>query len=93
LPMAVIEAMAYGLAIVVTPVGAVQEAITDGESGLLIPVGDSGALARAIRRLIDDPSLRRRLGAQARARFCQSFDLDIFERRIRQIYRNHMIAG
>jgi glycosyltransferase involved in cell wall biosynthesis len=92
-PMAVIEAMAHGLAVVVTPVGSVQEAITDGDTGLLVPVGDSDALARAIRRLIDDPALRHRLGAHARARFCQSFDLDIFERRIRQIYRKHMLAG
>jgi glycosyltransferase involved in cell wall biosynthesis len=92
-PMAVVEAMAHGLAIVVTPVGSVQEAIADGETGLLVPIGDSEALARAIRRLIDDPVLRRRLGAHARARFCQSFDLDIFERRIRQIYRKHMLAG
>ena len=92
-PMAVIEAMAYGLAIVVTPVGAVQEAITDDQTGLLVQIGDSEGLARAIRRLLDDPSLRCRLGAQARARFCQSFDLDIFERRIRQIYHKHMIAS
>lgn len=92
-PMAVIEAMAYGLAIVVTPVGAVQEAITDEETGLLVPVGDSDGLARAIARLLDDPVLRQRLGVHARARFCQSFDLDIFERRIRQIYRKHMLAG
>jgi glycosyltransferase involved in cell wall biosynthesis len=92
-PMAVVEGMAYGLAVVVTPVGAVQEAITDGETGLLVPIGDSERLARAIKRLIDDPSLRRRLGAHARARFCQLFDLDIFERRIRQIYGKHMIAG
>jgi glycosyltransferase involved in cell wall biosynthesis len=92
-PMAVVEGMAYGLAVVVTPVGAVREAITDGETGLLVPVGDSERLARAIKRLIDDPPLRRRLGAHARARFCQSFDLDIFERRMRQIYGKHMIAG
>ncbi len=92
-PMAVVEAMAHGLAIVVTPVGAVQEAITDEETGLLVPVGDSDGLGRAIRRLIDDALLRHRLGAHARARFCQAFDLDIFERRIRQIYRKHMIAG
>jgi len=92
-PMVVIEGMAYGLAIVVTPVGSVPEAITDGETGLLVPVGDSASLARAMMRLIDDPVLRRRLGGRARARFCQAFDLDIFERRIRRIYRKHMIAG
>jgi glycosyltransferase involved in cell wall biosynthesis len=91
--MAVIEAMAYGLAIVVTPVGAVPEAVTDGETGLLVPVGDSERLATAISRLIRDRALRLQLGARARARFCQSFDLDIFERRIRQIYHKHMIVG
>jgi glycosyltransferase involved in cell wall biosynthesis len=92
-PMAVIEAMAYGLAVITTPVGSVPEAITDEETGLLVGVGDSESLARAITRLIDDPVLRRRLGTHARARFCQAFDLDIFERRIRRIYRKHMIAG
>lgn len=92
-PMAVIEAMSYGLAVVVTPVGAVQEAVIHEETGLIVPIGDSDALARALRRLIDDPALRTGLGAHARARFCQSFDLDIFERRIRQIYRKHMLAG
>ena len=92
-PMAVIEAMAHGLAVVVTPVGAVPEAIVDGETGVLVPVCDSVRLAEAIRRLLDDPALRRRLGANARARFCEAFDLDIFERRIRDMYRKHMIAG
>jgi glycosyltransferase involved in cell wall biosynthesis len=92
-PMAIIEGMAYGLAIVVTPVGSVQEAITDGETGVIVPVGDSESLGQAVRRLIDDPMLRRRLGRHARTRFCQAFDLDIFERRIRSIYRKHMIAG
>jgi glycosyltransferase involved in cell wall biosynthesis len=93
LPMCVIEAMAHGLAVVVTPVGAVLEAITDEETGLLVPVGDCRRLSQAILRLLLDPSLRRGLGARARARFCERFDLDIFERRMRDIYRKHMIAS
>lgn len=92
-PLAVVEAMAHGLAIVVTPVGAVPEAVVNGETGLLVPVGDSFRLAEAIARLIDDPGLRRRLGENARARFCDRFDLDIFERRMREIYRKHMMAA
>jgi glycosyltransferase involved in cell wall biosynthesis len=91
-PMVVIEAMAYGLAVVVTPVGSVREAIVDGETGLLVPVGDSNRLADAIRRLVDDRPLRRRLGQNARLQFGNRFDLDIFEHRIRDIYRKHMIA-
>lgn len=92
LPMAVIEAMAYGIAVIATPVGAVEEAIVDGETGLLVPVGDVTSLAEAIKRLTENPQLRGRLGANAQARFRETFDLDIFERRIREIYRKHMIA-
>ncbi len=90
LPMAVIEAMAYGLAVIATPVGSVREAVDDEVSGLLVPVGDSQRLAEAMKRLIESPSLRRQLGAKAYERFCQTFDLDIFERRMREIYRKHM---
>jgi len=67
-PNVVIEAMAAGLPVVATPVGAIPEAVEDGRSGLLVPVRDAAALEAALRRLIDDPSLRRALGAAARAR-------------------------
>jgi glycosyltransferase involved in cell wall biosynthesis len=93
LPMAILEAMAHGIAVVATPVGAVPEAIIDGESGLLVPVGSSEQLGWALERLIANPALRRRLGAAALTRFRQFFDLDIFEERIREIYRRHAPAG
>ncbi|MGH7091660.1 MAG: glycosyltransferase family 4 protein, partial [Stellaceae bacterium] len=90
LPMVVIEAMAYGLAVIATPVGSVTEAVDDERNGLIVPVGDSERLGQAIRRLIEEPGLRRQLGANAYARFCATFDLDIFERRMREIYRKHV---
>jgi glycosyltransferase involved in cell wall biosynthesis len=93
LPMVVLEAMAYGLPVVTTPVGATAEVITDGETGFLVPVGDIEAVARAIARLIDEPLLRRRLGEAARVRFCRDFDLDVFDRRIRAIYRKYLPVG
>jgi glycosyltransferase involved in cell wall biosynthesis len=89
LSMAVLEAMSYGLAIVTTPVGATEEAIIGGDTGLLVPVGDVEQLAGAIARLIADPSLRLRLGEAARARFRASFALDVFERRISGLYRKY----
>ena len=78
LPMAVLEAMAPGLAVVTTPVGAIPDAIQDGETGLLVPARDAAALAEALARLIVDPALRRRLGEQARARFAAEFSIDAY---------------
>lgn len=67
LPMSVIEAMASGLAVVVTPVGAVEDIVEDGETGLLVPPGDDAALAGALTRLVRDGALRKRLGDAAQA--------------------------
>ncbi|MHB1109273.1 MAG: glycosyltransferase family 4 protein [Devosia sp.] len=63
LPMSIIEGMASGLAIVATPVGAVEDIVVDSETGLLVPPGDVDALAAALTRLVTDGDLRRRLGA------------------------------
>ncbi len=64
-PNSLIEAMAAGMASIVTPVGAVPEIVADG-GALTIPVGDSEALSAAIDRLAGDSELRQRLGREAR---------------------------
>lgn len=74
LPMVLSEAGAIGLPLVSTDVGAIREIVRDGETGLLTPVGDAGALAGALGRLADDPSLRRRLGARAQVVVGDEFD-------------------
>jgi glycosyltransferase involved in cell wall biosynthesis len=69
-----IEAMSCGVAVVATTGGALPEVVgTDGETGLLVPPDDPGALAQAIERLLDDPALRRRLGAAGRERVVHRF--------------------
>lgn len=67
MPNAMLEAMALGLPVVATdcPPGGPRMVITDGENGLLVPVGDENALAAAINRLIEDPQLADRLGRNA----------------------------
>jgi glycosyltransferase involved in cell wall biosynthesis len=68
LPMAVLEAMAWGRAIVATAVGGVPDVLADGVEALVVPPGDAGALAAAIAKLAADGELRERLGAAARDR-------------------------
>lgn len=65
LPMVLSEAAAASLPVVSTKVGAIPEIVHDGQTGFLIPVGDSQALTAALRRLVNDPDLRRQLAIQA----------------------------
>lgn len=67
LPNVVLEAMAHARPVVATPVGSIPDVIDDGVNGLLVPPGDPGALASAIKRLVADPELAERLGLAARA--------------------------
>jgi len=60
------EAMAAGLPVVATRTGGLPGLI--GEAGLLVPVGDSRAVADAVERLLGDEALRRRLSSEARSR-------------------------
>ncbi len=69
-----IEAMACGVALVATTGGALPEVVgRDGDTGLLVPPDDPGALASAIARLLDDDELRARLGAAGRQRVLGRF--------------------
>jgi glycosyltransferase involved in cell wall biosynthesis len=65
-PNSLIEAMAQGMAAVVTPVGAVGEVVANGDEAIVVPVGDPAALADAVGRLVDDPELRERMGRRSR---------------------------
>ena len=64
-PHTVVEALAVGTPVVATRVGGVGEVVHDGENGLLVPAGDSAALADGIRRFFADPELQARLRAAA----------------------------
>ena len=68
LPLALIEAMMAGTAIVASRVGGIPEAVLDGTHALLVPPGDPAELGEALGRLIGDRDLRARLGAAAAQR-------------------------
>ncbi len=65
LPFAMIEGMCSGLVPVTTPVGTIEDLITDGENGLLFNQGDVDGMTDSICRLLDDPALYNRLRANA----------------------------
>jgi L-malate glycosyltransferase len=67
-PNILMEAMAVGVPAVATRTGAVPDLIEHGTSGLVVPWGDSGALADALRQIMVDEDLARSLGAAGRAR-------------------------
>jgi glycosyltransferase involved in cell wall biosynthesis len=87
LPMTVLEGFAYGIAVVATPVGAIPEVIEPERNGLLVPVGDIEALANALRRLIENPDLRLRLGAAARQDHADRYDINTYIPRLAAIWR------
>lgn len=68
MPKSLLEAAACGLPIVTADVPGCREVIVDGQEGLLVPAKDPGALAAAIRALIEQPELRVFMGKKARAR-------------------------
>jgi len=92
MPMALLEAMSFGLPVIATPVGGVPEIVTHERDGLLVPPGDIDALAAAIARLTSEPELRERLGRAARETVAKRFSLDSAVERLLAIYRRFGIG-
>jgi glycosyltransferase involved in cell wall biosynthesis len=76
LPCAILEAMATGLPVVSTMVGGIPECVLDGQTGCLVPPGDSARLADALIRLLGDAQLRQSWGQAGRERVRQCFSRD-----------------
>src|SRR5437879_271955 len=83
------EAMAMGKAVIATRTRAHRDGdiVRDGETGLLVPPGDPGALREAIVRLHTDPAAARRMGENARRVVEASLNHDTYVRRMLQIVR------
>lgn len=84
---AVLEAMALDLPVLSTDVGGMNEVITDGINGLLVPPGDPSALASALRRLIDDEALRQQITVAGAEQVRAHFSLDRQRAEIADLYR------
>jgi rhamnosyl/mannosyltransferase len=86
-----IEAMACGLPVVSTDLPWAPAINVDGETGLVVPPADAGALRQALEKLIADPPLRRRMGEAARVRAEAHFSARAMGRVLRRVY--HEVLG
>jgi glycosyltransferase involved in cell wall biosynthesis len=74
-PRSILEAMRAGLPVVASAVGGIAESVQEGKTGFLVPRGDAESLRLRIERLLADPALRTRLGANGRRSYETRFTL------------------
>jgi glycosyltransferase involved in cell wall biosynthesis len=92
-PMVIAQAMAAGKPVVATPVGGVDEMVSNGETGFLINVGDIDGLTNALLRLLREPSLRARMG-QAGQRFAvTNYRANTVAKRTYEVYQKVAAGG
>lgn len=87
-----IEAMACGKPVIASAVGGLGDVVVHGETGLLVPPGDADALRLALRTLLADPALRRRMGAAGRER-AKRYVVSAVVGRIERIYAELLGTG
>lgn len=87
LGVSLLQASAAAVPIIASRAGGLPEAVADGVSGLLVPPGDVAALTAAMRGLLDDAGLRRRLGEAGRARILAEFSVDAMVEGNLAVYR------
>jgi glycosyltransferase involved in cell wall biosynthesis len=92
-PNAMLEAMAWGLPVVGTDSGGVGETLRDGETGYLVPMRDSSALADAVQTLLDDGERRREMGEAARRYASEHHSWDSLAESLEQIYASRPADG
>lgn len=76
IPVALMEAMAFGIPVVASDLSGIPELVDRDESGILVPPGDVDAIASALEKLANDPELRAELGAKGRERIVNDFNQD-----------------
>jgi glycosyltransferase involved in cell wall biosynthesis len=87
-----LEAMAMGKAVIATANRAVEEVVVHGETGVLVPAGDPGALRNAILELMLNPGERRRLGRNARDEVERNHSLDDYAARLDAVTKGAVAA-
>lgn len=92
LPKVVLEASSCGRPVVTTNAPGCREAVLDGQTGLIVPVNDSAALAAAIRRLVDSPQESEAMGLAGRVDVMQRFSAEAVATAIIDVYKSASAA-
>lgn len=87
-PMAVLDAWAYGLPVITTPVGGIPDVAIDGENMLLFQPGDINTLAEKLEQIITDEALRSKLMVSSKKMAAEKFNLDTVSGQIAEIYKS-----
>jgi glycosyltransferase involved in cell wall biosynthesis len=87
-PLAVLDAMASGMPIIASAIDGPGDFLVDTETALLVPPNEPAALARALRRLVEDGTLRETLGRKARAAAERNYSFNAVSRRLGSAMRN-----
>ncbi|MFZ7125083.1 MAG: glycosyltransferase family 4 protein [Desulfobacterales bacterium] len=93
IPNVLVESLAMGVPVVATDVSAIPELIDNGKTGVLVPPGDAGAMARASLRVLTDSGLRGRIIPEGRNRVMDLFDNKINTRELARVFRGYAGIG
>lgn len=88
LPKVLLEAASCEIPIVTTDTPGCREIVVDGENGILVPPRDAEAVAAALKRLIDDPALRGRMGKRGRQKVIEEFSIEQVIAETLTVYRD-----
>lgn len=86
LPIVLLEAMAAGLPVVVTPVGGIPEVVVEGKTGFFV-LQEPMSIASALRRIFENPAMARAMGSDARKLIEERYDIRVVARRYENLYR------
>jgi len=92
LPVVVLEALSCETSVIATSVGGIPDIVKDLENGLLFPPGNPHKLAEEIQYLLNDRTLRDRLGREGRKRMIENFSLDTAVDRLNKLYVQILIS-
>ncbi|MBN2521212.1 MAG: glycosyltransferase family 4 protein [Bacteroidales bacterium] len=88
LPMALLEAMAHGIAPVSCPVGGIPDVIENNVDGLLVDAGNKSMLLNAVNRLITDENLRNTISVNAAKKIKTHFSINYYSQKLFELYNN-----
>lgn len=87
-PMGVLDAWAYGIPCIMTPVGGIPDIVKDGEQGLLFPIGDSTKMAEALNKLIENKALRANIVNETDKLISTTFNITTICNQLDDIYKS-----